>query len=135
MTARKLKTRPVPRDHHTTYLKRAQGFLRTAESALQTRDWDAAGLNSAHSAISAADALTVRFGGARSISESHSDVAELVEQSVKDSQLGSKLQTLSKVLSYKNLSAYEDREVTESEGREAAKLAKRFLDWAESLLR
>ena len=55
-------------------------------------------------------------------------------QHVKDDQRGSKTQTLSKILSYKNLSAYEDREVTETEGREAAKLARRFLEWAQSRL-
>lgn len=58
----------------------------------------------------------------------------LLQQHIKDDQLGSKIQTLSKVLSYKNLSAYEDREVTEAEGRDAEKLARRFLEWAQSRL-
>ena len=40
----------------------------------------------------------------------------------------------SKVLDYKNLAAYEDREVTEAEGRDAVKLARRFLEWAQSRL-
>lgn len=70
----------------------------------------------------------------RSTGESHHDVSGLIRQHVKDEQIGSKLQTLSKVLGYKNLAAYEDREVTEAEARDAAKLAQRFLEWAQSRL-
>ena len=92
------------------------------------------GLNAVHSAISAADAVLVYYGGVRSAGDSHHDVAGLLRQHIKDDQLGSKIQTLSKVLGYKNLAAYEDREVTEAEGRDAEKLARRFLDWAQSRL-
>ncbi len=134
MTPKKFKTRSVARERHATYLKKAQEFLRAAESAMQVRDWDAVGLNSVHTAISAADALLVYYGGVRSTGESHHDVVGLLAQHVKDDQLGSKTQTLSKVLAYKSLSAYEDREVTEAEGRDAAKLARRFLEWAQSRL-
>ncbi|MBI5595429.1 MAG: HEPN domain-containing protein [Elusimicrobia bacterium] len=110
----------MARERHTTYLKKAQEFLRAAESSMRAGDWDAVGLNSAHSAISAADALLVYYGGVRSTGESHNDVSGLIRQHVKDDQLGSKLLTLSKVLGYKNLAAYEDREVTEPEARDAA---------------
>ncbi len=134
MTPKRHKTRTVSRERHATYLKKAREFMRAAESAMQAGDWDAVGLNAAHSSISAADALLVYYGGVRSTGESHHDVAGLIRQHVKDDQLGSKLQTLSKVLGYKNLSAYEDREVTEAEARDAAKLAQRFLDWAQSRL-
>lgn len=134
MTPKQHKTRSVARERHTTYLKKAQEFLRAAESSLLTGDWDAVGLNAVHSSISAADALLVYYGGVRSTGESHHDVAGLLRQHVKDDQLGSKLQTLSKVLGYKNLAAYEAREVTEAEARDAAKLAQRFLEWARSRL-
>ena len=134
MTPKKFKTRSVSRERYATYLKKAQEFMRASESALRTRDWDAAGLNAVHAAISAADALLVYFGGVRSTGDSHHDVAGLLTQHVKDDQLGSKIQTLSKTLSYKNLAAYEDREVTELEGRDAEKLARRFLEWAQSRL-
>lgn len=133
MTPKQFKTRSVPRDRYTTYLKKAQEFLRAADSALEAGDWDAVGLNSVHAAISAADAVLVYFGGVRSAGEHH-DVIGLMGQHVKDDQLGSKTQTLAKVLGYKNLAAYEDREVTQAEGREAAKLARRFVEWAQSRL-
>lgn len=134
MSPKKFKTRSVARERHATYLKKAQEFLRAADSAVQVGDWDAVGLNAVHAAISAADALLVYYGGVRSTGESHHDVAGLLAQHVKDDQLGSKTQTLSKVLGYKNLAAYEDRAVTEAEGRDAIKLARRFLEWAQSRL-
>lgn len=132
MTPKKLKTRSVSRERHATYLKKSREFLRASDSALKLGDWDAVALNAVHAAISAADALLVYYGGVRSTGDSHHDVAGLLRQHVKDDQLGSKIQTLSKVLSYKNLSAYEDREVTAAEGKDAEKLARRFLEWAQS---
>lgn len=134
MTPKPHKTRSVSRERHATYLKKAGEFQRAAEGSLQAGDWDAACLNAVHTAISAADALLVYYAGVRSTGESHHDVAGLIRLHVKDDQLGSKLQTLSKALGYKNLAAYEDREVTESEARDAAKLAKRFLEWTLSRL-
>ncbi|MBI4371211.1 MAG: HEPN domain-containing protein [Elusimicrobia bacterium] len=105
--------------------------MRAAEAASGSGDWDAVGLNAVHSAISAADALLVYHGGVRSAGESHYDAVGLLEQHVHDDGIRSKTRTLSKILAYKNLAAYEDREVSESEAREAAKLARRFLDWVE----
>lgn len=134
MSPKKVKTRSVSRERHATYLKKAREFLRAAESALNKGDWDAVGLNAVHAAISAADSLLVYYGGVRSTGDSHHDVAGLLRRHIKDDQLGSKIQTLSKVLGYKNLAAYEDREVTEAEGKDAEKLARRFLDWAQSRL-
>jgi HEPN domain-containing protein len=134
MTPKPFKTRSVSRERHGTYLKKAQEFLRAAESSAQVGDWDAVGLNAVHAAISAADALLVYYGGVRSTGDSHHDVAGLLRQHIKDDQLGSKIQTFSKVLCYKNLAAYEDREVTAAEGRDAEKLARRFLEWAQSRL-
>ena len=130
MTPKKLKTRSVAREHYTSYRKKAQEFMRSSESALRAEDWNAAGLNAVHAAISAADALLVYFGGVRSTGDSHHDVSGLLQQHLKDDQLSSKIQSLSKVLNYKNAAAYEVRELTEAEGRDAEKLARRFLDWA-----
>jgi len=134
VSPKKFKTRSVARERHAIYLKKALEFIRAADSAMQAEDWDAVGLNSVHAAISAADALLVYYGGVRSTGDSHHDVAGLLAQHVQGDELGSKIHTLSKVLGYKNLAAYEDREVTSAEGREIEKLARRFLDWARSRL-
>lgn len=134
MTPKQSKARSVARESHATYLKRAEQLLRAAESALHAEDWDAVCLNAAHCAISAADALLARFAGIRSTADSHHDVAGLLRLHIKDPQLGSKLLTLSKVLGFKHLAAYEDRSLTEAEARDAEKLSRRFLDWARSLM-
>jgi HEPN domain-containing protein len=134
MTPKKLSTRSVSRERHATYLKKAKEFLRAAESSMKLGDWDAVGLNAVHASISAADALLVYYGGVRSTGESHHDVAGLLRQHIKDDQLGSKIQTLSKVLGYKSLAAYEDRELTEAEARDVEKLTRRFLEWAQERL-
>ncbi|MEK6544721.1 MAG: HEPN domain-containing protein [Elusimicrobiota bacterium] len=134
MSPKNFKTRSVSRDRHGIYLKKAQEFLRASESALKIGDWNAAGLNAVHAAISSADALLVYYAGVRSSGDSHYDVVGLLRQHIKDDSLGSKIQTLSKVLGYKNFTAYEDRELTEAEGKNAQKLAQRFLEWAQSHL-
>lgn len=132
MTPKQFKARSVSRERHATYLRKAAEFLRASDSALSVGDWNAVGLNAVHSAISAADALLVYYGGIRSSGDSHHDVAGLLRLHVKDPQLGSKLLTFSKVLDYKHLAAYEDRSLTEAEARDAEKLSRRFLDWARS---
>lgn len=132
MTPKKYQTRSVSRERYATYRKKAKEFLRASESSLKIGDWNAVGLTAVHAAISAADALLVYYGGIRSTGDSHHDVAGLLRLHIKDDQLGAKIQTLSKVLGYKYLAAYEDREVTEAEARVAEKLARRFLEWAQS---
>lgn len=134
MTPKSFKTRPVERGRHSTYLRKAHGFLRASEYALSLGDWDAAGLNAVHAAISAADALLVFHARLRPAGDSHNDVIGLLHLHIKDPQTGPRLLTLSKVLGYKHLAAYEDRCLTEAEARDAEKLSRRFLDWARSRL-
>ena len=64
----------------------------------------------------------------------HHDAASLLELHVKDEQVRSKAKVLTKILSNKNLVAYEDREFTESEAGDLAKITQRFFDWSQSLL-
>ena len=134
MTPKKFKTRDVPRERYTTYLKRSRQFLNAVRAASSSGDWDAVGLNAVHCAISAADALLVYHGGVRSAGDSHQDAARLLELHVKGDETAPKAKSLVKIISYKHLAAYEDRELTETEAREVAKLAQRFLEWAQSRL-
>ena len=104
------------------------------EASLKVREWSAAGLNGVHCAISSADALLVYNAGIRSAGDSHHDITFLLEQHVKDKEAGPKAKTLSKIIDYKYLAAYEDRELTESEALELAKITRRFFEWMEALL-
>ena len=132
MTPKKHKTRDISRDHYTTYRKKAKEFLNSMEASLRVREWNAAGLNAVHCAISSADALVVYNAGIRSASDSHHDISFLLEQHVKDKDTGPKAKTLAKIIEF--LAAYEDREIIESEALELAKITRRFFEWMESLL-
>lgn len=134
MTPKKHKTRDVSRDHYTTYRKKAKEFLNSMEASLRVREWNAAGLNAVHCAISSADALLVYNAGIRSAGDSHQDITFLLVRHVKDKDASPKARTLSKILDYKYLAAYEDREITEAEAMELAKITRRFFEWMESLL-
>ena len=134
MTPKKHKTRDVSREHYHTYRKKALEFLHAMEAALQRREWNAAGLNAVHCAISAADALTEANDGVRSAGDDHHEASFLLEQHVKDKDAGPKAKTLAKIIDYKYLAAYEDREITEAEALELAKITKRFFDWMDGLL-
>lgn len=134
MTPKKHKTRDVSRDHYVTYRKKAGEFLHAMEGAQQRREWNAAALNAVHCAIASADALLVMNAGIRSAGDSHHDVSYLLEQHVKDRDAAPKAKSLAKIIDFKHLAAYEDRELTESEAVELAKLTKRFYDWMQALL-
>jgi len=134
MTPKKHKTRDVSRDHYTTYRKKAKKFLNSMEASLRVREWNAAGLNAVHCAISSADALLVYNAGIRYAGDSHHDITFLLVRHVKDKDAAPKAKTLSKILDYKYLAAYEDREITEAEAMELAKITRRFFEWMESLL-
>lgn len=134
MTPKERKTAGVSRGRYTVYAKRARGCMAAMENALNLRHWDTAGLNAVHCAISATDALTVFFAGVRSAGEAHQDAVILLEQHVKDEQAGSKAKTLAKILAHKNAVAYLEGELTEAGAQELAKITRRFLEWAFSIL-
>jgi HEPN domain-containing protein len=135
MTPKKITARDVPRGQYTSYLKKAREFFNAMESALSAGNWDAVGLNAAHCAISAADALLVRHAGKRSAGEAHHETAILLAQYITDDQISAKVQTYGRIISFKHLAAYEAREMTAAEAHEAAKITQRFIEWAQSLLK
>lgn len=132
MTPKPMKTRQVPHGRYLTYLRKAGEFLDAMNASLNIAAWDAVGLNAAHCAISATDALLVHKAGIRSAGESHADAVKLLEQYWGEE---GKASALKKILSYKHLAAYEDREMTEAEAREAAKITQRFYEWARPLMK
>ena len=134
MTPKQHKTRDVSRDHYTTYRKKAKEFLNSMEASLRVREWNAAGLNAVHCAISSAETLLVYHAGIRSAGDSHHDISFLLVQHIKDADTAPKAKTLAKIIDYKFLAAYEDREIIESEALELAKITRRFFEWMESLL-
>jgi hypothetical protein len=102
--------------------------------ALKKGDWDAAGLNAVHCAISSNDAVLVAISGIRSSSARHADAAELLESNVKAAGVKNATSQLKRLLAKKSLIEYEERMFKESEARGTVKNAERFLEWAERLV-
>lgn len=117
------------------YLIKAKQFLETAQDAYFKKNWNAVGLNTVHSAISANDALTVYYGKIRSVDKKHSEAISLllkVFKNEKDAERNSK--HLLWLINRKNLVEYEARLFFQSEAEEALKHAERFLNWTKSKL-
>jgi len=133
MSAKKIKTKTIEKSHYRTYLNKAEEFYETALSAQGQNNWNAAGLNAVHCAISSVDSLLVFYTGRRSTDESHQAVAELLKL-IDLPNAPSKAETLRKILQKKNLIAYEDREFSQSDALEIIKLTERLLEWVKSIL-
>jgi len=56
---RKIRTRAVSNTEAEVYLNKAEQFLRAMREAIKSEDWDAAGLNAIHAAISAPEATKI----------------------------------------------------------------------------
>jgi len=131
---KKIPTRNVEKSAAANYLGKAQQFSRAMLDSLDKGDWDAAGLNAVHCAISANDAVLVFTGGIRSASSKHDDSAMLLETMVQVPGTKYAASQLKRLVSKKNLIEYEERMFRNSEARDAVKNASRFLAWAEKVL-
>lgn len=129
---KKIPTRPVSRTAAINYLGKAQQFSRAMQDSLDKGDWDAAGLNAVHCAISANDAVLVLSRGIRSASSRHDDSVTLLESMVEAPGVKSATSQFKRLVARKNVIEYEERMFREAEARDAAKNASRFLGWAEA---
>jgi hypothetical protein len=131
---KRVPTRNVDKSAAINYLRKAQQFSRAMLESLDKGDWDAAGLNAVHCAISASDAVLVFTQGIRSASSKHDDSAMLLDSMVKAPGTKSAVSQLKRLVAKKNLIEYEERMFRESEARDTAKNASRLLAWAETVL-
>ncbi|MEW6296054.1 MAG: HEPN domain-containing protein [Candidatus Diapherotrites archaeon] len=134
MAAAKIQTRKVDKEKYTNYLKKAQDFFTTMQSAYKAGNWNSTGLEGVHCVISANDALLVFFGGSRSISQDHKDVARLLTTVINTPDAKESSQHLRKVIALKNIIEYEERLFTQKEAVEVMKHAERFFAWVKSML-
>jgi HEPN domain-containing protein len=130
---KKIPTRPVNRSAAVNYLGKAHQFSRAMVESLDKGDWDAAGLNAVHCAISANDAVLVLTRGVRSASPRHDDSVTLLESMVNATGVKSATAQLKRLIAKKNVIEYEERLFKENEARDAVKNASRVLTWAEGL--
>ncbi len=132
---KRVPTRNVEKSAAANHLAKARQFSRAMLDSLDRGDWDAAGLNAVHCAISANDAVLVFTGGIRSASSRHDDAVLLLETTVRAPGTKNAASQLKRLVSKKNLIEYEERMFRNSEARDAVRNASRFLAWAETVLR
>ena len=101
---------------------------------MQTEEWNSVGLSAVHCAISACDAVLVRYTEQRSASTDHEAAASLLKALTDLPDIKQKTETYRRILQEKNLIEYEEREITPHDAAELAKLTERFFRWAEGLV-
>ena len=134
MAARHSPARRVERSRAIGFLRKATEFYETMRSAMQTKRWNAVGLNAVHCAISACDAMLVYYTEQRSASPDHERAVDLLSALDKVPDAQPKAETLRRILHQKHIIEYEDRSCTEIEAATLAKLTERFYQWASTLV-
>ena len=104
------------------------------QQAIQAERWNAAGLNAVHCAISACDAVLVYYTEQRSTSPDHETAVYLLGLLTKVPDAKPKAETLRRILQEKNTIEYEDRDFTQREAAQLAKLTERFFRWVEGIV-
>lgn len=105
-----------------------------AASELATGHWNSAGLNAVHAGICAADAALIASAGVRSSSQDHGAVLALLEEGVSEFTATRRRQ-LGGLLKVRNVVAYEQRLLTETEARQLTDQANRLTKWAAAVVR
>ena len=128
------KTIKIDKAKYSGFLKKAKEFISSMEDDLAKERWNSACLNAIHSAISANDALLACFHGIRSISPKHDDAVRLLISLFKTEEARKNAEHLQELIRRKNLLEYQDKLFSGSDAGTLSKHARRFLEWAQSIL-
>jgi len=134
MPAKKTKIKQEDRSAAIDYLKKAEDNYAQMLSALENNNYNAVGTLAVQCVISSADAISVYEKGARSISQDHFDVCDLVG-SITLPEAREKSNLLKRIIAKKNLIQYERRSMHQSEAIEVVKTVTRFYQWVVSCVR
>jgi hypothetical protein len=124
---------PTDRGEAWNSLKKAEEMSSAAASELAAGHWNSAGLNAVHAGICAADAALIASAGVRSSSQDHGAVLALLDERVSEFTATRRRQ-LGGLLKVKNVVAYEQRLLTETEARQLADQANRLTKWAAAVV-
>ena len=130
---KKRKTRAVDKSEYRDFLAKAKDFASMLDLALAGSKWNSAGLQAVHAVISASDAVIVYYGGVRSVELDHREVVGLLHDIIGEAAATAG-RHVSRVIAKKNLVEYEGRSISQTEAREMAEHAKRFLEWVTGML-
>lgn len=135
MVAQRLETAKVARNEYLNYLEKAMEFHSVMAICLQDKEWDSVLLLGVHSVISLNDALTVFYGGARSIGQDHRDAVNLLSQVLASKEgIGQNAKRMSAIINEKNKVSYEPKRFHEKEAQVFAEQVERFFEWGRKLL-
>ena len=125
MTAREKKVRQEDKSAASGYFKKASDNYDQMLAAFHAFNWNAAATLAVQCIIFSADAICVYEKGARSISQDHLDICDLVKQlPVKGAD--EKAKQIRKV---KNMVQYESRSVRKSDADDMVKVTTRVYQW------
>jgi HEPN domain-containing protein len=124
-----LKTRAVDQSEYIVYWNKAEEFYDTMQHAYKNRMWTSVGLNAVHCVISSCDALLVKSQGIRAAGDDHMQAVELLGRSSIDG-IEKQAATVRRIIAKKNVIAYENRDLRESDASDISKQAERFYKWA-----
>ena len=130
---KKRKTRIVDKNQYHAFFAKAKDFAFMMDVSLEEGKWNSAGLQAVHTVISASDAVIVYYGGVRSAELDHREVVGLLHNIIGESASAAG-RHVSRVIAKKNLVEYEERLIIQSEARDMAEHAKRFLEWVNEML-
>ena len=134
MPPKKIRTRAIERSKYVIYPKKAQDFYQTMQLALGEGNWNSAGLEAVHCAISATDAILAYSGGLRCASPDHSDAIRLLRDTITTPEALQNSKRLTTIIGMKNRIEYEARNFTRKEAEEIAEHTERYFDWIRSIL-
>ncbi|MDP8259155.1 MAG: hypothetical protein P9L90_07045 [Candidatus Aadella gelida] len=128
MTPKKMKTIAVEKNDYKIYLKKAKDLHSIMIKARDIENWTAVGLNAVHCAISCCDAVLTFHLGARSSGEDHIQAADLILR-IPKTNVKSAAITFKRIISKKNLVAYENRAFRKGDADDIVKITERFYEW------
>lgn len=116
----------------TQYRKIADGFFVRALNENELSNWNSAGVLIIHAAIAYSDAVTVKYGGARSKGEDHLDVVRLLDSLLPQSEAKkSALNQLEKLIAHKTSVSYSDESYDSKDIEKLFKHLERFNNWVD----
>lgn len=128
------QTRQIDKSAARVFWNRASQCATVMNEVLERGQWEAAGVNAVHAAISANDAVLAGRRGVKSVSPDHKDTVRVLLAQFKDKDGRKAAKRLGTILARKSRVEYEEKRFTEREARELVLDTSRFLEWAKSVL-
>ncbi len=131
---REPQTRQVDRSAARVFWNRSVQCAVMMEETLDRGQWEAAGVNAVHAAISANDAVLSALRGLKPVSPDHKDAARVLVSQLKDADAQKAGKRFGVIVAKRSRVEYDDKRFTEKEARDMVLDTRRFLEWARSVL-